>query len=105
MSILYICCSCDKHYVGDALACAKSIASGTKTPCECDCHKIIGSPDGKLVDWADMAANGILSCLNTWEEEAGRLAQSAQDYHVGEAHMHQCIANKIRWIWANHSKE
>jgi hypothetical protein len=44
MGTLYICCSCDEHYGGDALACAKSIASGTKTPCACDCHKVKAGP-------------------------------------------------------------
>ena len=34
-----ICCHCDEHYGGDPLACAKAIASGTKTPCGCDCHR------------------------------------------------------------------
>jgi hypothetical protein len=35
----FICCSCDEHYGGNALACAKAIAVGTTTPCGCDCHR------------------------------------------------------------------
>lgn len=46
MGTLYVCCSCDEHYGGDALACAKSIAAGTTTPCGCDCHKA-GPPPGE----------------------------------------------------------
>lgn len=38
MTKTIICCSCDKHYGGDALACAKEIACGTTTPCGCECH-------------------------------------------------------------------
>ncbi len=33
-------CACDKHRGGDALACAKDIAAGTKTPCGCSCHRL-----------------------------------------------------------------
>lgn len=39
-----ICCSCDEHYGGDALACAKAIAAGTTTPCRCDCHRATPLP-------------------------------------------------------------
>jgi hypothetical protein len=37
--MMIVCCSCDEHYGGDALACAKSIAAGTAVPCACDCHR------------------------------------------------------------------
>jgi len=44
MGTTIICCSCDEHYGGEALACAKSIASGTATPCACDCHRATPMP-------------------------------------------------------------
>lgn len=50
MSTVYICCSCDEHYGGDALACAMAIAAGTTTPCGCDCHKAESAPPEKEFD-------------------------------------------------------
>ena len=49
---MIIACYCDEHYGGDALACAKAIASGTKTPCACDCHR---AEESEIVPVAELA--------------------------------------------------
>ena len=56
-----------------------------------------------MTDWADILADQILANMQAWVAEAGQLAQNEQSSDAFDAHMHECLVDKIRWIHANHS--
>ena len=72
--------------------------------CDAEVKAIAAGEVPAPVDWIDMAADGILSRLPDWTEEAGRAATAAQDSDVGEQHMRQCLVNYLRRMQANHSR-
>ena len=55
-------CYCGEFYGGDALACAKAIAAGTKTPCKCPCHT---TSEPSI---ADVFAATALACEKVWPD-------------------------------------
>jgi len=55
-------------------------------------------------DWIEMAADGIRERYADWEAEAMQIAQCEQDTDVGEYHLHACIVNYLRLMYARHSR-
>ncbi len=80
---MFVCCSCDKHYTGDALACARTVFPSTDIPCDCECHNIPSKTD----DWIKDAAAEIALEWDHIDGEAGMAAQVEQDAYAGHARM------------------
>lgn len=96
MSLPTVCAICRRPISGD-----RSLCERCANPFE-TAKKVIDAD--YCPAWIEMLAEQIRSNWFAWEQEAGEIAQNEQDTRAGEAHLFECLKNKIRWVFANHGR-